>query len=73
MTATRRDLRLLRRPTQGRMLAGVADGVARYLNVDVTASESCSPSSQLSAARGCRSTSQGGYSSLKNAAPHLSQ
>jgi phage shock protein C len=36
MTATLHDLKLLRRPTQGRMLAGVADGLASYLNVDVT-------------------------------------
>jgi len=28
-------LRELRRPTDGRMLAGVAAGIARYLNVDV--------------------------------------
>ena len=27
----------LRRPTEGRMLAGVAAGIARYLDVDVTA------------------------------------
>jgi phage shock protein PspC (stress-responsive transcriptional regulator) len=27
---------LLRRPTQDRMLAGVASGIARYLGVDVT-------------------------------------
>jgi phage shock protein C len=36
MTATLHDVKLLHRPTQGRMLAGVALGAANYLNVDVT-------------------------------------
>lgn len=30
------DIRQLRRSTDDRMLAGVAGGIARYLNVDVT-------------------------------------
>jgi phage shock protein PspC (stress-responsive transcriptional regulator) len=35
VTATLHDLKLLRRPTQGRMVAGVGQGLAGYLNVDV--------------------------------------
>jgi phage shock protein PspC (stress-responsive transcriptional regulator) len=36
MTTTTPTHRLLRRPAQDRMLAGVAAGIARYLGVDVT-------------------------------------
>jgi phage shock protein C len=36
MTAVPNDLKQLRRPIQGYMVAGVASGLAGYLNVDVT-------------------------------------
>ena len=36
-TTTDQTTPQLRRPTEGRMLAGVAAGIARYLDVDVTA------------------------------------
>jgi phage shock protein C len=35
-TTTQAQPQQLCRPTEGRMLAGVAAGIARYLNVDVT-------------------------------------
>jgi phage shock protein C len=36
-TTTDQTTPVLRRPTQGRMLAGVAAGIANYLGADVTA------------------------------------